>query len=247
VATETATEEGPSPRVRLSRDRILAAAVAMADESGLESLTMRRLARALGVEAMSLYNHVDNKDAILDGIVALVVGEIELPGLEEPWDLAVRRCAVSAHEVLLRHRWACSLVMAPTTGRTAPLARMRYIESLLGCLRHGGFTPRQAYQAYHALDSHILGFTIWQIGHSFDEDEDPEFVARFLASLDLNEYPYIQEHIDEHVAAPDDDGAAEFAFGLDLLIAGLRAVRDGAPGDVKELTEASGATPHPRA
>jgi AcrR family transcriptional regulator len=221
MTTAAPTGADLAARVPLTRDRILATAVALADEAGIESLTMRRLARALGVEAMSLYNHVANKDAILDGIVDLVVSEIALPTLTEPWDVAVRRCAISAHAVYLRHRWACALAMSPTTGRTARGSRMRYIESLLGCLRHAGFTPRQAYQAYHALDSHILGFTIWQIGHSFADDEDPEFVERFLATLDLEGFPYLLEHLDQHLEGPDDDGATEFEFGLELIVAGL--------------------------
>src|SRR3954451_9572626 len=106
-----ATDPDPSPRVPLTRHRVLEAAIRLADEGGIESLTMRRLARELGVEAMSLYNHVANKGDLVDAIVDLVFGEIELPSTPE-WDVAIREYAVSAHEVLLRHPWACSLVMS---------------------------------------------------------------------------------------------------------------------------------------
>src|SRR5947209_14246014 len=105
-------------RVPLTRERVLDAAIRLADEGGIESLTMRKLARELGVEAMSLYNHVANKGDLVDGIVDLVVSEIELPSTTEDWDIAVRECAVSAHETFLRHPWACSLVLSPAGART---------------------------------------------------------------------------------------------------------------------------------
>ena len=127
---------------------------------------MRKLARALGVEAMSLYNHVANKGDLVDGIVELVVGEIELPSNTDDWEAAIRECAISAHETLRRHPWACSLVMSPTTTQTARTSRLRYMEWLLGRLKAGGFSPELTYHAYHALDAHILGYTLWQLGHS---------------------------------------------------------------------------------
>ena len=148
-------------RVPLRRERVLQAAIALADQGGIESLTMRKLAAALGVEAMSLYNHVANKGDLVDGIVDLVVGEIELPASED-WEVAIREYAVSAHEALLRHPWACSLVMSPTTTRAARTQRLRYMEWLLGLLRGAGFSAELTYHAYHALDGHILGFTLWQ-------------------------------------------------------------------------------------
>src|ERR671935_2789592 len=118
------------PRLPLSRERVLDAAIRLADEGGIESLTMRKLARALGVEATSLYNHVANKGDLVDGIVDLVVDEIELP-TEDDWDVAIRAYAISAHTALLRHPWACSLAMTPTSTRTARAARLRYMEWLL--------------------------------------------------------------------------------------------------------------------
>src|SRR5438132_13160819 len=119
---------------RLSRERVLDAAIRLADEGGIESLSMRKLARTLGVEAMSLYNHVANKGDLVDAIVDLVVDEIELPAGEDDWEAAIRTCAVSAHEAFLRHPWACSLVISPTTTRGLRTPRLRYMEWLLGRL-----------------------------------------------------------------------------------------------------------------
>jgi AcrR family transcriptional regulator len=196
----------------------------MADEAGIESLTMRKLGQALGVEAMSLYNHFANKDAILAGIVDLVVGEIELPSLDEEWDVAVRRCAISAHEVFLRHSWACALAMSPRMAVSSISARMRYIEGLLGRLRLAGFSPDLTYHAYHALDSHVLGFTLWEIGHTVTPEADEEIVAQIVRDLSLEEFPYLAEHAEQHFAdvAPDVDGVGEFEFGLDLVLDGLK-------------------------
>jgi AcrR family transcriptional regulator len=213
------------PRVPLSRERVLQAAIRLADQGGIESLTMRKLARALGVEAMSLYNHVANKGDLVDGIVDLVVSEIELPSTAD-WETAIRECAISAHEALLRHPWACSLVMSPTTTRTARMPRLRYMEWLLGRLREAGFSPELTYHAYHALDSHILGFTLWQLGHSAGAadirgtQDLADLAATFLRDLRAGDYPYLAEHVEQHLAAPSDDGG--FEFGLGLILDGLK-------------------------
>src|SRR5256885_8563748 len=134
-------DSSSQPRTPLSRERVLQAAVRLADDGGIEALAMRKLARTLGVEAMSLYNHVANKGDLVDGIVDLVVSEIELPSAAEDWDVAIRECAISAHEALLRHPWACSLVMSPTTTRIPRTPRLRYMEWLLRRLREAGFSP----------------------------------------------------------------------------------------------------------
>jgi AcrR family transcriptional regulator len=211
----------------LTRDKILQAALRLADEGGIEALSMRKLARELGVEAMSLYNHVANKTDLVDGIVDLALAEIDLPDDEGPWDVAVRRCAVSAHEAFLRHPWACSLVMS--SGR--PLfdsPRLRYMEWLLGRLRGGGLSADLTYHGYHALDSHILGFTLWQLGHSgglrqFAGDQDvADVLAGFMRELRAHDYQHLVEHAEQHLAAPEGDGARQFAFGLDLILDGLK-------------------------
>ncbi|MBA3735997.1 MAG: TetR/AcrR family transcriptional regulator [Actinobacteria bacterium] len=219
-------------RTPLTRERVLEAAIRLADEGGIESLTMRKLARELGVEAMSLYNHVANKGDLVDAIVDLVVGEIELPSTGVDWVADIKRCAVSAHEALLRHPWACGLVLSPGTIRALPAPRLRYMEWLLKRLRETGFSPELTYHAYHALDSHILGFTLWQLGHSIsaidvDGSKDlAELVDKFLRQLPAADYPYLAEHAQQHVTAPSGDGARQFEFGLDLILDGLKRARE---------------------
>lgn len=228
-------DSNSEPRAPLSRERVLQAAIRLADQGGIESLTMRKLARALGVEAMSLYNHVANKDDLVDGIVDLVVSEIDLPSTAEDWETAIREYAISAHEALLRHPWACSLVMSPTTTRTMRTARLRYMEWLLGQLRGAGFSPELTYHAYHALDGHILGFTLWQLGHSAGarqiggEQDFADFAGKFLRELRAGDFPYLAEHVEQHLAAFGEDGASEseseFEFGLGLILDGLKRAR----------------------
>jgi AcrR family transcriptional regulator len=222
------------PRVPLSRERVLDAAIRLADEGGIESLSMRKLARELGVEAMSLYNHVANKGDLVDTIADLVVSEIELPAATEEWDVAVRTCAISAYETFMRHPWACSLVMSPTGTRAARAPRMRYIEWLLGRFREAGFSPELTYHAYHAVDSHILGFTLWHLGHSAGAkavagDQDfADFAASLIEELRADGYPYLAEHAEQHLAGVE--GEREFEFGLDLILDGLKRAHAGARG-----------------
>src|SRR5205809_8125499 len=144
-------------RAPLSRDRILEAALELADEGGIEALSMRKLGQKLGVEAMSLYNHVANKDDVIDGILDLVLAEGKLPASSGEWDAAVRESAISVHAALRNHPWACTLVMAP--GHIRP-ARMEYMNALLGRLRAAGFSADESYHAYHVLDGHILAFLL---------------------------------------------------------------------------------------
>jgi AcrR family transcriptional regulator len=220
--------EPTSQRIPLTRERVLEAAIRLADEGGIQSLTMRKLAAALGVEAMSLYNHVANKGDLVAAMVDLVVGEIELPSGGDDWEAGIRTCAVSAHEALLRHPWACSLVLSPGSMRSVPKPRLRYMEWLLRRLREAGFSPELTYHAYHALDSHILGFTLWQLGHAISavdmagSNDFGALVEKFLEQLPASEYPYLAEHARQHVEAPKGDGAREFEFGLDLILDGLR-------------------------
>jgi AcrR family transcriptional regulator len=192
---------------------------------------MRKLARELGVEAMSLYNHVANKGDLVEAMVDLVVSEIELPSTSDAWDVAIRECAISAHEVLIRHPWSCSLVMSSTSTSIVRNARVRYMDWLLGRLREAGFSPELTYHAYHALDSHILGFTLWELGHSGaakairGDQNFADFAASFIRELRASDYPYLAEHAEQHVAALGDDGASEFEFGLDLILDGLERAR----------------------
>ena len=218
----TTSASSVETRVPLSRDRVLRAAIDLADEIGIESLSMRRLGQALGVEAMSLYNHVANKEDILNGIVDLVVSEFELPAPGAQWKGAIRRTAISAHEVLVQHPWAASLMLAPS--RTSS-ARLRYMEGILGTLREGGFSAEMTHHAYHALDSHISGFTLWEVHFQMDPEEFDDLAGDFMGRVQEGAYPYLLEHAGVHMdkeEKPDDEG--EFAFGLDLILDSLERI-----------------------
>src|SRR5918997_1443154 len=191
-STETAR-----PRTPLTRERVLRAAIDLADESGIEALSMRRLGQELGVEAMSLYNHVANKDDILDGMTNLVLSEIELPEDAPDWKTAVHRSAVSAHAVLRRHRWASRLAMEPA--RSIPV-RARNMEWTLRQFREGGFSSDLTYHAYHALDGHIWGFTLWEQGHTFTAADLPGMAVRFMRQFPREEHPYMYEHVEQHIS-----------------------------------------------
>jgi AcrR family transcriptional regulator len=214
-------------RAPLTRERVVRAAIALADEGGIEALSMRKLASDLGVEAMSLYNHVRNKRDLVDAMVDQVVREIELPA-DPDWEQAIRDCAISAYDTFMRHPWACRLVMAPGDLQLEDNARLRYMEWLLGRLDDAGFSPELTYRGYHALDSHVLGFTMWHLGHSAAGDDitggqDPEaFVAQLVPRLRAGGYPHLAEHAEQHVSAPWRETLREFEFGLDLILDGLK-------------------------
>jgi AcrR family transcriptional regulator len=219
----TQPEPRPEPRIPLTRERVLHAAVALADEAGIESLSMRKLGQKLGVEAMSLYNHVANKDDIQDGIVEIVLGEIELPAGDD-WKEAIRRTAISSHDAFVRHRWACSLMMR--VPRVSP-PRMQWMESVLRTFREAGFSADLTHHAYHAIDSHITGFTLWQVSMPFQTHEELVDLAEdFLPQIPADEYPYVIEHAQQHLEPPSPDEKSEFEFGLDLILDGLERLRD---------------------
>ncbi len=210
-------------RVPLSRDRVLRAAINLVDSAGIESLTMRRLGQELGVEAMSLYNHVANKDDILSGIAELVFSEIALPSGNAGWKAALRGSAISAHNVLRRHPWAHSITMTPE--KPSP-ARLRWMEGVLGTLRIGGFSAELTCHAYHALDSHVTGFTLWQASIPVAGDALRELAATGMQTFPVDDYPYVAEHIEQHLRPPSPDDRGAFAFGLDLILDGLERIRD---------------------
>jgi len=216
-------EPASEPRGRLTRDRVLRAAIDLADARGLEALTMRRLAQELGVEAMSLYYYVASKDEILNAIVDIVEGAIELPSPEADWKSALRRTALSAHDVFERHPWAASLTLSATGSRPA---RWRYMDAIYGCLRRAGFPADRADHAYHALESHIAGFTLWSAQLQVDAEELRELANAFLGSISGDDYPYLVEHVHQHLRERDPGDEGSFAFGLDLLLDGLERIRD---------------------
>ena len=218
-----------SPRRRgaLNRERVLGAAIALADEAGVEALTMRRLAKQLGVEAMSLYNHVANKEDILDGIVDIVFGEIEPPSTDVAWKTAMRRRAISTREALRRHPWAIGLMEARS--RPGP-ANLRLHEAALKCLREAGFSLEATVHAYSVQDSYIYGFALQEkaLPSSFDTPEGGAQVAeRMLPQAPAADYPYSAEMVGEHIAKAGYDFTAEFEFGLDLILDGLERFRAG--------------------
>jgi AcrR family transcriptional regulator len=226
MATKTRT------RRPLTKQRVLAKAIALADKNGIEALSMRKLGQALGVEAMSLYKHVANKGELVAAMVDSVIDEFELPDDEPAWDAAIRRCAIRAHDLLIEHPWACGLAIVPSDVRTIGGPRIRYMEWLLRRLREAGFSPELAYSAYHTLDSHIFGFTLWQLGHANaakafaagDGESAEEFVARILTQM-RPRYPYLAEHGEQHMAPDAPNGKQEFEFGLDLILDGLKRQR----------------------
>jgi AcrR family transcriptional regulator len=213
------TDPGRKTRDPLTRERVLRAALELADTGGLEALTMRRLGQQLGVEAMSLYNHVAGKDDVLDGLVDMVFGEIEVPCSDGAWKQAMRRRALSALDALTRHRWAIGLM---ESRMHAGPANLRHHDSVLRCLREAGFSLAMAAHAYSALDSYIYGFALQQANLPFDTGEEAAAVAEtILGQSPGDAYPYLAEIATEHVMKPGYSYGAEFEFGLDLLLDGL--------------------------
>jgi AcrR family transcriptional regulator len=207
----------------LTRERILEAALKLVDEDGLEALTMRRLGERLGFEAMSLYNHVANKDAVLDGIIDLVLAETEPPSPRGDWAKAIRKSAISVYEALRRHPWACGLLMSPGRIRAA---RLRYMDLLLGRLREAGFSADTTYHAYHVLDAHIFGFSLWQAGYTTTAGSDlAKMAATFDRMIQQDEYPYLHEHGLQHLNEGPHQDVSAFEVGLDFILAGLEKVR----------------------
>lgn len=211
-------------RLPLTKDRVLQAAVVLADAEGVASLSMRRLAKTLEVEAMSLYHHVADKDEVLDGMVDIVFGEIELPSAETDWRMAMRTRADLVRGVLLRHRWAVGLV---ESRRNPGPATLRHHDAVLGCLRRGGFTVAGAAHAFSLLDSYIFGFVLQELNLPFSTPDELEQVgAAILGTMPENGYPHLTELMTEHALRPGYRYADEFGFGLGLILAGLERFRD---------------------
>jgi AcrR family transcriptional regulator len=209
------------PRPPLSKERALATALALADAEGIESVTMRKLAKALGVEAMSLYHHVANKNDILDGMVEMVFGEIELPTDETDWKSAMRQRAASLRAALTRHPWAISIMES----RTSPgPATLRHHDFVIGCCRRAGFSIELSAHAFSLLDSYIYGFVLQEVNLPFDDTSDlEELVGSIMPDLSTEEYPYLAELTTDYVLQPGYSYGHEFDYGLDLVLDGLEA------------------------
>jgi AcrR family transcriptional regulator len=217
-----------APRTPLNRARVLAAAVALADSSGLDALSMRKLGEAVGVEAMSLYGHVANKDDLLDGMIDTVFEEVDLPSRGVDWKTAMRERANAIRRALSRHRWAIGLMES----RSSPgPATLRHHDAVIGCLRSAGFSVALTAHAYSALDSYIYGFALQERNLPFDTpNQTAELAQAIMAGFPVDEYPHLAELTTEHVLRPGYDYAEEFAFGLELILDGLeRTAGNGTP------------------
>ncbi len=228
VRVATQTEPSTETRIPLSKERVLQAAVGLADRDGIESLTMRNLAHEVGVEAMSLYYHVANKEAILDGVVDVIVGEIneavsviDRPSPADDWKSAMRLRILAARDVMLAHPWAPDVIEQRTNMSPAILL---YFEGLLGIFRQGGFPNDLAHHAMHALGSKALGFSqeLFKPDNDDGGEAPSEMLEQFAAQL-----PYLAgmlmeiSHDDPDSTLGWCDDQAEFEFGLDLLLDGL--------------------------
>ncbi|NJP92137.1 TetR/AcrR family transcriptional regulator [Nonomuraea sp. FMUSA5-5] len=214
----------PSPQQPLSRAAVLEAAIRVADRGGVEAITMRKVAAELGVEAMSLYHHVPNKDAILDGVVDMVFAAIELPGDGwDDWRDAIRARANSARAVLARHSWALGLL---DSRRNPGMATLRHHDAVLGVLRKAGFTLPMAAHAVSLIDAYIGGYVLQEANLPLTTPQDvAEVSGDILRSLPAGELPYLTEMIVEHAMRPGYDYASEFGYGLDLILDALEARR----------------------
>jgi AcrR family transcriptional regulator len=208
-------------RAPLSPDRVLRAALRMADQGGLESLSMRNLAAALKVEAMSLYKHVKSKEDILSGLVELVVGEIDVPAPGGDWRVAMRRRAICAHTVLIRHPWATMLFVS--RANVGP-NMLRYVDATIGCLREGGFSYPLADHAWNALDAYIYGFTLAKLNFPFEPSEYAAAAKQFIHMIPAAQFPHLHG-MSQEVIAGRHDGLNQIELGLDLLLDGLERMR----------------------
>ena len=206
-------------RSTLTSDRVLEGAVELADEIGIESFTMRKLADALGTAPMTIYHHVPSKEEIIDGMVEIVFGEVERPPTDMDWKLAIRRRCISVREVLNRHRWAAPLMESRLTPGPATLG---HHDAVIGCLRRGGLSIQLTAHAYAILDSFTYGFAFQEATLPGDGGEGlAEVAEEIAASMPFDGYPNLAELTNEHVLQPGYNFSHSFEFGLDLIIEGL--------------------------
>jgi AcrR family transcriptional regulator len=212
----------PARRAPLSRDRVLRAAIKLADRNGLEALSMRKLATTLKVEAMSLYNHVANKDELLAGMVDVVIGEITRPAPGGDWKASMRARATSALAVMTAHPWAPMLIVSRISVGPNMLG---YIEATLATLREGGFSWFETDRAWNAIDNYVYGFALQQQNFPVNPEEYASAAAAYLSMLPADVYPYMHD-LTVRVADGSHDGTLDFAFGLELILDGLERLRN---------------------
>ncbi|MEV1070081.1 TetR/AcrR family transcriptional regulator C-terminal domain-containing protein [Streptomyces sp. NPDC050263] len=231
---EMATQVGTAaqPRAPLSRQRVLSAAVALADEGGADALSMRRIAQALGVVPMALYKHVAHKNELLDGMIDVLVGEIDPPVGDADWKTAVRLRVLSARRMLLRHPWAPAVIESRMKARSAPTpALLAYLDSMIGIFRAGGFSIDLVHHAMHVMGSRLLGFSQELFEEGSDGEPDPDALPPEEMAA---RYPHIAElamavaHDEESVVGSGCDDQFEFEFALDLTLDGLERLQGAA-------------------
>lgn len=203
-------------REPLSRTAIVNAAIALADEGGVSALTMRNLAERLGNKVMALYNHVANKDELLSLMVDAAAAEVEEPSSDDSAIMAVRAMAISTRKTLLRHPWAAELWQQYLPGP----ARTRHMENLLSALDHSGLSPDLAHHGFHAVNNHVLGYTLQELGMTLDKEREnsDSKAEEFLAGVAADTYPYTVAHVRQHL---DGETASSFELVLDLILDGL--------------------------
>jgi AcrR family transcriptional regulator len=224
---EIATQAGAAaqPRTPLSKARVLDAAVALADEGGVDALSMRRIAQALGVVPMALYKHVSNKNELLDGMIDVVIGEIDPPADGAGWKAAIRGRVLSARRMLLRHPWASGVIESRMKARANPtLVVMEYLDSMIGIFRAGGFSIDLTHHAVHVMGCRLLGFSqeLFEVGSGRDPEPDmlpPEEVAKRFPHI--AELVMVVAHDEESTVGAGCDDQFEFEFALDLVLDGL--------------------------
>ncbi len=197
----------------------------MVDKGGLEALSMRKLAAELGVEAMSLYNHVKNKDDIVSGMLELIASEIELPDQVDDWREALRARTIAAHQAFVRRPWAARIWM---TASSLSEHRLAQSDAVLRCLRVAGLPPNVVYSAYHALDGYALGYAMQRQDFPYSPRELKRMAKDFLSEFPIERFPDFAEHVNQHFD-PDFVASDSFEFGLDLILDGLERLRGPAP------------------
>ena len=218
----TNEQRGQEPRERLTRERVLSAAIANADSGGLDALTMRSLAEILDVAPMTLYRHVANKDDLIDAMVDAVFAEIGVPAAAGDWKTSMRRRAIAVRHALARHPWAVGLM---ESRRTPGPANLRHHDAVLARLRAANFDVASTAHAYSVLDSYIYGFALTKANLPFESSEQAGSVAAgMLERYSATEYPNLVELLEELVMQPGYDYEDEFESGLDLILDGLERV-----------------------
>lgn len=217
------TRKRPNSQGRLSRERIVEAAVALADEIGFEACSMRKLAEELDAAPMALYRHVVSKEDLLDGMIDVVFGEIDVPSGQPDWKAEMRQRAIETRAALSRHRWANGLMES----RTNPgPANARYHNDFMGCLREAGFPFRQAVHAYNAVQSYTYGFALQEKYLAFETAEESVDVARMTIEEHAAQYPYLAEVLAEFTSSGGYDYDYEFEIALDLILDSVKQLKD---------------------